>query len=326
MDPRSIHGRTDILARPCRLARGVSRAALLALCLSLVQSNKSAAKTFIVEAGTSTVQDVMLQAVSGDSLVLLPGIYPLERGIVMKGGITLRSQDGPLTTILSMDTSEDVGVFLFFNVQQSSTIEGVTIAHGAFHTGTPGGGITIRYSSPVIENNLIIGNINGDIEGNSGVGCGIGIEGGAPVIRNNTIVANTCEYGGVDLYRTRALIEHNIIAFTSLDDAPGGEGISCTESPAAYIRENVFWGNQSSNIGPSCATLADGNGNVIVDPLFCNPVLRPMDPLLGDWGVSLASPVAPGGAYGGWGAGLGICAGSTPTQPRTWGSIKAGYR
>jgi hypothetical protein len=325
MYARKLQVGANVVPPSLWLAWDVFRAALLALAFSVLNIGEPAAKTFVVVPGTSTIHDAIAQAVSGDSLLLLPGIYPLDRGIVMKGGITLHSQDGPVTTVLSMDSSNDVGVFFFFNVLGVSTIEGVTIAHGALHSGLPGGGITIRNSSPVIQNNLIVGNVNGDIEGNGGLGCGIGIEGGAPVIRNNTIVANTCEYGGIDLYRTSASIEHNIIAFTSLDPI-GGEGISCTDSPAATVRENLFWGNASSNIGPSCTTLVDGSGNVIVDPLFCSPVLRPMDPLAGDWRVGVASPVAPGGPYGGWGAGLGFCPGTTPTQPRSWGSVKARYR
>ena len=293
--------------------------------LFIICESEAIARTWVVSPGETTIQDAIHEAVAGDSLVLLPGTYPLQGGIVMKGGITVTSLDGPLTTILKMNRTSDIGVFFFLNVPVPSTVEGVTVAHGMLHNGLPGGGFTIRNSSPTIQNNLIVGCVNGDIEGRFGVGCGIGVEGGAPTLRNNTIVGNVCEFGAVDLYRTAAMVEHNIVAFTSLPKA-GGEGISCTESGASIVRENLFWGNSNANIGPSCVAQTLDLGNVVLDPKFCRPVLEPMDPLDGDWRVALDSAIAPGNAYSGWGAQLGICAGTTPAARQSWGSVKALYR
>ena len=75
------------------------------------------------------------------------GRYVITLG-VMKGGITVTSMAGPITTVLVMNRTSDIGVFFFLNVPLPSTIEGLTIAHGALHSGLSGGGITIRNSSP----------------------------------------------------------------------------------------------------------------------------------------------------------------------------------
>lgn len=267
----------------------------------------------------------MFGAVSGDTLLLQPGTYVDNYAVVVKGGVTIRSVEGPSSTIVRMEKGADIGVFFIFEAIPPPLLEGLTIAHGTLHSGLPGGGITIRNCSPTIQNNLIVGNVNGDIEGGGGVGCGIGVVGGAPIIRNNTIAGNHCDFGSIDLYACSALVEHNVVALNSIPPTGGG-GISCDASPAAVIRENLFWGNLRFDIAPACLEQLASEGNVVADPLFCSPVEPIQDQLSGDWRVTMASPVAPGGPQAGWGAPLGMCPGSTPSQERSWGRLKHSYR
>jgi len=270
----------------------------------------------------------MDSASSGDTLLLLPGTYLVTRAIVVKGGVVITSQAGPATTIVERaDRASSQGVFFFLDASPPPTLEGLTIAHGWEVRGFPGGGLVIRNSSPLIQNNLIVANTNGDIEGGNGFGCGIGVDGGSPVIRHNTVAGNLCDLGGIDLYRCSAVVEFNIVAYTGTDSSrASGMGISCGESPGATIQNNLFWANKLADIDPHCATEASLDSNVVANPLFCHPIAAPGDALLGDWRVQDNSPVAPGGPQAGWGAALGLCAGDTPSFPTSWGKLKATYR
>jgi hypothetical protein len=280
----------------------------------------AAAKESMVSPGWAALRFAMLNAAEGDTLTLLPGIFSDDGGVVVKSGVTVRSADGPAVTIVSLEKGTDVGAFLVRD--SSSRIIGLTIAHGSWHNGFAGGGISIRNASPLIENNLILGNVNGDIEGTGGYGCGISVEGGAPIIRNNTIVRNGCDYGAIDLYQCSAIVEHNVISENRFEQTRG-QGISCDGSPGALIRDNLFWHN-GTDVPASCANQIQGS--VIADPQFCHTLPSPQDPLAGDWRVLMTSPIAPGGPQAGWGANLGVCPGITPAKIRSWGSVKAMYR
>lgn len=269
----------------------------------------------------------MDSAASGDTLLLLPGVFDMSLPVSVKGGVSIMSQAGPLATIVRRQEFEiSQGIFFFMNATPPSLLQGVTVARGWEARGWSGGGIYIRNCSPVIRNNLIVANSNGNLEGRNGRGCGIGIDGGAPVIEHNTIVGNYCDLGAIHLWNASAIITRNLICFTGFDSSgTSGFGITCDSAPAS-VSDNLLWGNDVTSIGENCFWEGNYSNNVVIDPRFCEAIRPPGFTLHGDWRVQDTSPVAPGGMYAGWGADLGICASDTPARNHTWGRLKVIYR
>lgn len=313
------------------VVHGPSARHLLLASLTLIAGlgvwASAAATVFVVPPGPATIQAAMDSAASGDTLLLMPGVFDMALPVSVKGGVSILSQAGPLATVVRRQESQiSQGIFFFMNATPPSLLQGVTVARGWEARGWSGGGIYIRDCSPTIRNNLIVANSNGNLEGRNGKGCGIGIDGGAPLIEHNTIVGNYCDLGAIHLYNTSATITRNLICYTGIDSSgTSGFGITCDASPAT-VSNNLLWGNGLASIGENCLWLGSYTNNVELDPRFCETTRPPEFTLNGDWRVQVSSPVAPGGAYGGWGADLGVCADSTPVHIHSWGRVKVLYR
>ena len=318
----------DLWTPGCVPVRSLPVLVLHSLLLLGLNADLTSAKTIVVSPGPSTIQAAMGQAVSGDTVLVGPGTYVLDRSISVPGGVTLKSSDGPLSTILDAQYFFRVpSVINIINASPPPIVEGLTIARGWEMARQWGGGIHVSQSSPIINNNLIVDNVNATFEGLGGVGCAIGIFGGSPIVVNNTIVSNHCSAGAIALLSTSATVERNVIAFTSWPDSPSdqGFGVFCEDSPSARVVDNILWMNLPADIDTSCASVEGITNNIVLDPQFCAPVTVGGQGLLGDWRVGLSSPLAPGGPYEGWGATVGICDGTQAIQT-TWGRIKATYR
>jgi hypothetical protein len=92
-------------------------------------------------------------------------------------------------------------------------------------------------------------------------------------VTGNTLVSNygggTSDYwgGGIAVEHSGSpRIERNIIAFSLK-----GGGIRCGGGTTPLIRNNLGWANNGGNGVGSCIDWVGGNGNIEVDPLFCNP-------------------------------------------------------
>jgi len=124
-----------------------------------------------------------------------------------------------------------------------------------------GGAITCWFSSPLIINNVILGNLTTDV---SGIGGGIySTILSNPQILNNTIVWNEATRGGNIYCEESALtIANNIVAF-------GSSGI---QSPTGLtLKNNCVFGNGINNY-VGFADPTGTNGNISIDPqLIANP-------------------------------------------------------
>ncbi|KQC14230.1 MAG: hypothetical protein APR63_05935 [Desulfuromonas sp. SDB] len=121
------------------------------------------------------------------------------------------------------------------------------------YTWRGGGGVFIYNSSPLIENNIIIGNEVTNMTGVSGAqGGGMITFGGNPVIRNNLITENQALYGaGVDINYSGCLVKNNIIYENSGGQTYGGAGIWTigNSSDSIIIENNSIISNHSSGSG-----------------------------------------------------------------------------
>lgn len=117
-----------------------------------------------------------------------------------------------------------------------------------------------------------------------------------------------------------ASIDHTIIAFGGQLGPPDG-AIHCIGAPASLaVTCTDIFGNDGGDWTGCIAGIDGTNGNISLDPLFC-------DLAGGDLSVNAASPCAPehSGECDLIGA-LGVGCGPTALESHSWGSIKALYR
>jgi hypothetical protein len=139
-------------------------------------------------------------------------------------------------------------------------------------------------------------------------------------LTNCTFYGNLTEGagGGIALagYSTAA-IENTIISFSTYSEA-----ISCLDGSSATLTCCDLYGNAGGNWVGCIAGQAESNGNISLDPLFCNALNH-------DFGLDAGSPCRPFSPPNPGcdliGA-LPVSCGSTPTVTTTWGRIKSGYR
>jgi hypothetical protein len=248
-----------------------------------------------------TIQAALNLASSGDEVVVAAGTYPwsTQHGdsaalngptlLTMRSGVYLRSEAGPLVTIID---AENRGRVLRLEAVANVRIEGFTIQGG--YAATPGatgpyskglgGGILCRYSSSVeIVGNMIkanrsrfggggIGILDSDLlirdnvvfNNTSDLGvAGIEASGGGTVVQmsENTIAENVG--GGVFCASGTGTLARKLIFGNMPSDRVEGFGVSCLFSSMA-LECNNSWANQD---GDYQCTIAPSD--ISEDPLFC---------------------------------------------------------
>jgi parallel beta helix pectate lyase-like protein len=191
--------------------------AIASLSLALALPMLAASETSIGP-GQDTIQPAIAAAGPGDQIVLRRGLYLLTRSIDFLGkDLTLRSEDGPLSTVLRMAVTPTAASVVIFQGGESerAVLQGFTITGGA---GTMleernGGGICcINGSSPTLRDLVVVENsatnggalfcrnssptVTGCILSRNRVRCGGGAYcvGSSPAITDCTIEGNVGTY------------------------------------------------------------------------------------------------------------------------------------
>ena len=123
-------------------------------------------------------------------------------------------------------------------------------ASGRSSAGPPprGGGIYTEWSSAVIVNNVINGNVS--YEG-GGIACFCDAANIAPLVMNNTITENTAHAGGgvyIDCPFTMTIVRDNVISGNTADYG-GGLGCYYVINPLLRITDNTITGNSADSAG-----------------------------------------------------------------------------
>lgn len=167
-------------------------------------------------------------------------------------------------------------------------------------------------SSVVVRNNTFVGN---SVE--LGHGGALVVSGPNCVVTGNTFSGNGVGIdwpeGGAAVYLIGTVtLLNNAIAGSLGDEAVGRHPTATIETGC-----NVFWENAVGN-----ASFPLDPTDLQADPLFC-------DPDADDYRVSVASPCVPGNGHpacteliGAWEP----ACGTVSLEPRSWGSLKSGYR
>ena len=247
----------------------------LPLILVLTAVSKVLSGTILVPAEYGTIQSGLDIALTGDTVLVSPGIYYENLVWPPTDGIILLSEEGP--TVTSIDGSSNERVIKIWQpyVSRSTIISGFTITHGyAYPTGggsgCGGGGISCNWSSPTITDNVIIDN-----EADK---CGGGIccwEDSYALIENNLIQGNNDGLfgfgagGGGGIYAGYADVIGNVITGNNTAGysyhAGGIQG-------GAYLQGNIIVGNcdddhpavVSPGVMESCIVSNNGGGGILL--------------------------------------------------------------
>ncbi|KPJ62846.1 hypothetical protein AMK68_04425, partial [candidate division KD3-62 bacterium DG_56] len=175
------------------------------------------------------IQDGIDVAITGDTVVVLPGTYPENLNFLGKG-ITVTSGEplDPAVVDATMINGGGSGTVVTFAAAEGpdSVLQGFTITNGSGSL-NHGAGIYCSGSSPTITNNIITDNAAGYNDG-GGIAC---TNHSSPLIAANAIVSNTADHGG-GIYcgnSSAPIITGNLIAGNSIPASSGG-GIYCSSS------------------------------------------------------------------------------------------------
>ena len=204
-----------------------------------------------------TIQAGIDSAAVGDTVLVACGTYH-EHDIVLKSGITLRSETGD-SSCVTVDAQELGRVFRLVNADSTTRIEGLTIARGSGD-----GGINCWNSSLSISNCLFVccesGLYGGALYCSDAVvtvtSCGF-VEnsafndGGAAYLSNSrgvfadcTITNNTCRYSGAGMFCDRCMMTLTSCTFSGGAGYEWGGGMFCNQT-AAGISHCTFSGNSA---------------------------------------------------------------------------------
>lgn len=272
-----------------------------------------------------TIQAAMDAAVAGDIVLLGPGTYRAvvsrnvdtrnARSIVfMKSAVTLQGAQGAALTIL--DGENDHHCLVGEDLAATTLVRGITLLDGK-SSGSGGnnnwGGCALAYRSAVVFQDCVFqggqaiggaallffasGPTPGPIvrscvfQASHSTQLGGAIEiyqANAFLFQNNTFVANTAaDNGGAVLINgATGRVDNNI--FWSNTATNYGGAVSCIYNTTVQGSCNLFWQNTAPGT-PNvyvCSIPVGSNGNLEVDPLFC-------DATGGDFRLQSGSPGAP---------------------------------
>lgn len=227
------------------------------------------ADTLNVPASFPTIQAAINAAADGDHVIVAPGTYT-ERINFLGKAITVRSSDGPATTIINGNGSNAFVVTINAGEGMGTVLDGFTIT-GAAGTltgpGPSGGGVHIAGTSPRLTNLIITGNAGQ-------FGAGIKISGGSPMISSSRITSNNALIGG-GIY---AAFGAPIISAVSFDgnSAVNNGGAIAVDGGSITLRHSTLTDNTANSFGGAIymnhtvATIsgirAEGNGTAVSGP------------------------------------------------------------
>jgi len=288
---------------------------LLCITVLLLFAKHSASETYVVAPDGSgdypTIQAAVDASVAGDIIELLPGTFRGEgnRDVEVYTQFEIRSQQGdPSACIIDCEGTEQEphNGFRFYYY---GTLEGVSIINGHF---IYGGAVYVCCSA--VDTSYL----NCVFAHNTAFGGGAICAQGLVFMTNCTFYANRADHGAhIMAYDWGWSIPQNCIFACGELDTPFYS--------ADYVEDmvccNVFGNEGGDYVGP-LAQFENVEGNISLDPLFCNPEGDNLFLCVG----SPCAPFTPPNEECDLIGALGIGCGSTAIESTTWGRLKAFFR
>ena len=226
------------------------------LALILIASPPSSAEASVLNVPQDypTIQAAINAAVNGDTVTVGPGTY-VENINFHGKAITVTSAQGPSQTVIDGGALDSVATFTS-GEGSGSVLYGFTLRNGRSDSSTPGfgdgGGVRIQSASPTITNNVVT-------ENTACNGLGISVRFSSALIQGNTINRNVRQGcsggtggGGIQVVGAGAAkIIGNVISDHVMTSGDGG-GIALFAAGTPTIQGNVISGNTASGLSP-CA-------------------------------------------------------------------------
>jgi serine protease len=313
----------------------------------LALAPRASATTLHVPGQYPTIQAGMDAAVAGDTVLVACGTYDLYDPILMKSGITLRSETGTPDCVVLRDLTGD-GLLHCLYLDDETLIEGISFTGGHYWAA-----IAIAEAAPVFVNCDFYDNHcveSGPVlafdcwptftrctfrDSYGSAAGGIYFWGGTLAVVEctfwNATVSIVCIEATVEMSNctvcncrtgielrgspAHAEVSNSIIAF-------GRWSIECLFDATASVTCSDFYGNQYGDWVGCLEGQLGIAGNISEDPLFC-------DPQGGDFQLACTSPCAPFSPpnpecdmIGAWPVGCG----GTRVMSTTWGALKALFK
>ena len=309
--------------------RGSQRLAAVALFLLPWLFGAANATTCLVPQDYPTIQAGVDAAVSGDTILIAPGVYRGvgNRDIELRGkDLVVTSCAGALETVIDC---EHEGRGFYLHEHETATIERLTIQNGYARTldgdAGLGGGIRCAVTNPTISDCRILNNqataggggvylfviggrlqrclISGNFSGNSGGG--VLEDYGVALIEDCAIVGNTAwRGGGVSFSGTGSNTLQGCTVSGNFGQWSAG-GIFALNP--AYLDRCIVWGNSAASgadeidvrqhLSATCCAIdttgVEYNEDVTYDPycVYTDPLF--CSPSAGDYTLQAASPCLP---------------------------------
>ena len=213
-----------------------------------------------------TIQAAVTAASDNDTILVAPGIYRGEgnRDIIIEGkSVVIIAEQDASSTVIDCEGNENEPhrAFVIRNQASSNTIiEGFTIRGGY---NTSGAAIYCTSASPTFKFCIFYDN-QSTLSGGA-----IRCKNSSPSLINCTFVANSARTGGAifGLASSSPYLENCIIAFSG-----SGESIATADGSSQPLLAccNIF-GNAGGDWEKAISDQADSDGNLSVDPQFCDP-------------------------------------------------------
>jgi hypothetical protein len=225
------------------------------------------AATIHVPTDSATIQAGINGAMEGDTVIVEDGTYTGDgnRDMSLDGkNIVVMSENGPTVTIIDCQGSavEPHRGFNFINGEDSAAIlDGFTVknGYGPFsHSHNEGGAVLCEASSPTFKNCIFTDN-DGVFQGGA-----FSCFESTPTFLNCTFEGNNATWGVIYLNDSYATIHNTILAFNTLG-SPAGPVCGYCDLFCCNI-----YGNAGGNWVGFVADQFGQNGNLSVNPLFCN--------------------------------------------------------
>jgi hypothetical protein len=141
-----------------------------------------------------------------------------------------------------------------------------------------GGGLAfLGPGSPLVSNNLVLGNQALRQGGDHSYGGGIAVDFANATLVNNTLVGNEADFGGGVMILTSrgpTVLTNNILQGNIARAAGTQSGAALLDGSGLEVLHNIFHGNVPGNCGGGNAIQCGDPSNLLLDPLFLSPPAR----------------------------------------------------
>lgn len=210
----------------------------------------------------------------------------LIQGFTILNGMPYSASGGGINSVGASPTLRDLrfvhcrsslGGAIYMQSANGAQLENIVIEDG--YAGGGGAGIVLRQSTVAIRELQVLGNRSG------AHACGLDCEDSQLSLDGATFVDNECTGEGavIALAGGSATLSRCLIAYND-----GDGGIAGSEGAQLAIACSDLWQNLGGNYTGEFSDFTGQDGNLAVDPLFC-------DLGAGDWRLNAGSPCLPAG-------------------------------